>query len=304
MSKASATVDFYIQDELDNFLKGIGLIALVTAFILKISILTWSGQAAAQSSEGGLAAASQNPIANLISVPFQNNTLFGLGDGDDTANLLNIQPVIPISLGNWTLINRTIIPVIDFPGLTVDLPRIPGVPEAPSSISVDSTFGLGDINHTTFISPTNPGKLIWGVGPSVTLKTATDDRLGSGKWSAGPSVVVLAQPAPWTIGVLMRQLWSFAGDSSRKDVNHFLMQPFMNYNMRNGWYLVSSPIITANWDADDKWLVPVGGGVGRIFRIGQQPVNATVQAYSHVIRPDLAPEWSLRAVFTLLFPTN
>ncbi len=281
-----------------------GIIALVTAFVLKISILACSGPAAAQSSEGDLANASQNPVANLISVPFQNNTLFGLGDADDTANLLNIQPVIPFTVGNWNLINRTIIPVIYFPGLTVDLPTIPGEPEAPTSIVVDSTFGIGDINHTTCLSPANPGKLIWGVGPSINLKTATDDRLGSGKWSAGPSVVFLMQPAPWTIGVLMRQLWSFAGDSSRDDVNQFLMQPFVNYNMKNGWYLVSSPIITANWDADDKWLVPVGGGVGRIFRIGRQPVNATVQAYSNVIRPDLAPEWSLRAQMTFLFPTN
>ncbi len=114
-----------------------GIIALVTAFLLKISILACSGPAAAQSSEGDLANASQNPVANLISVPFQNNTLFGLGDADDTANLLNIQPVIPFTVGNWNLINRTIIPVIYFPGLTVDLPTIPGEPEAPTSIVVD-----------------------------------------------------------------------------------------------------------------------------------------------------------------------
>ena len=145
MSEATASDKFVIQAALDDLLKDTSLIALVTAFVLKISILAWSGPAAAQSSKADLVKASQNPIANILSHPFQNNTLFGLGDADDTANLLNIEPVIPISVGDWNLINRTIIPVIDFPGLTVDLPRIPGVPEAPSSIRVEAVMELGQL---------------------------------------------------------------------------------------------------------------------------------------------------------------
>ena len=111
-------------------------------------------------------------------------------------------------------------------------------------------------------------------------------------------------PKPWVYGALVRQLWSFAGESNRKDVSQFLIQPFVNYNMAKGWYLVSSPVITANWeaDSDNRWMVPMGGGFGKIFRIGKQPMNASVQSFYHIEHPDNGPDWSFRAQLQFLFP--
>ena len=152
--------------------------------------------------------------------------------------------MIPFTVGNWNLINRVIAPLISAPGGIVAPPAIPeGVPGS-------RVFGLGDINYSLFLSPARPGKVIWGVGPSLTLPTATDDQLGSRKWSAGPAVVLLTQPPPWSLGVLIGNLWSCAGDADRRDVNQFILQPFVNYNLswtarrrrwpiRTGW--VCSP---------------------------------------------------------------
>ena len=126
----------------------------------------------------------------------------------------------------------------------------------------------------------------------------------SGKWSAGPTAVGLVQPKWGTYGMLVRQLWSFAGDDDRADVNQFLFQYFINYNMADGWYLSSAPIITANWEADsgNQWTVPFGGGVGKIFKIGKQPLNAQVQAFYNVEKPDGGAGWTLRLQLQLLFP--
>ena len=237
-----------------------------------------------------LAQAAQNPVANMISLPLQNNTNFGIGPDDDTQNILNIQPVVPIGLSeDWNLITRTIAPVIYQPEI-VD--------------GTGSEFGLGDINTTLFLSPAKPGKLIWGVGPAFSFPTATDDVLGTDKWSAGASVLALTIQGPWVVGGLASNLWSFAGDDDRADVNQFLFQYFINYNMADGWYLSSAPIITANWEADsgNQWTVPFGGGVGKIFKIGNQPINAQVQAFYNVEAPDNGPDWSMRLQLQFLFP--
>lgn len=247
---------------------------------------------------GALAKAAQNPVSDTISLPFQNNILFGVGPGDDTANVLNIQPVIPLQAGQWNLINRTIMPLIYLPDLT------DGLPELPEGIDSTSKFGLGDINHTVYLSPAQPGKVIWGIGPSLTLRTATDKELGSEKWSAGPAAVALAMPKSFVVGSLVRQLWSFAGADERKNVSQLLIQPFVNYNRPGGWYLVSAPIITANWKgkSGQRWTVPVGGGMGKIFHIGKQPINAQFQSFYNVEKPKNGPEWSLRFQLQFLFP--
>ena len=237
-----------------------------------------------------LAKAAQNPVADLISLPFQNNTNFNFGPENKTQNILNIQPVWPFSLTDeWNLITRTIVPVISQPALFR---------------GDDRENGLGDTTFTAFFSPAEPGKWIWGAGPVLLLPTATDDKLGTDKWGAGPSAVVLTSDGPWLYGALFSQLWSFAGDNDRDDVNQSLVQPFVNYNLPDGWYLVSSPIITANWEADssDTWTVPVGGGFGKIFRIGRQPVNAQMQAFYNVETPDNGADWQLRLQWQFLFP--
>lgn len=271
-------------------LRLVAALAVATAVIL-------SAAARAQD-RADLAKAAQNPVAAMISLPLQNNTLFGVGPDGDTANVLNIQPVVPITIGRWNIINRTIAPVIYLPDVTN------GLAELPQGVDGGSTFGLGDINHSIYFSPAKAGPVIWGIGPSFTFPTATNRKLGSEKWSAGPAAVALAQPGPWVIGTLVRQLWSYAGDNDREDVSQLLVQPFVNYNMEGGWYLVSSPIITANWEAsnDDAWTVPVGGGMGRIFKLGDQAMNAQVQGFYNVERPEVGPDWSIRVQLQFLFP--
>ena len=243
------------------------------AFLLTFAL--FSANAAEPDSESDtekLAKETQNPIANLISVPFQNNFNFGIGPNDATQWILNVQPVIPITLNkDWNLITRTIMPIINQPS------PAPGI---------GSAFGLGDINPTVFLSPANSGKLIWGVGPTMTLPTATESLLGNGKWSAGPSLVVLTTPGHWVIGAVANNQWSFAGWGN-KSVDALLVQPFINYNFPDGWYVTTSPIITANWEtaSNERWTLPIGGGVGKIVKLGKLPINLQLQAFDNVVTP-------------------
>jgi hypothetical protein len=234
-----------------------------------------------------LARAAQNPVASMISLPFQNNTNFNFGPREKTQNILNIQPVWPFSLTeDWNLITRTIVPIISQPAFTS---------------SQDRENGLGDTVFTAFFSPKDSGDWIWGAGPVLLLPTSTDDRLGAGEWGAGPSAVVLTMPGKWVIGSLFSNVWSFTDD---KDVNLFTWQPFANYNLDDGWYLTSSPLITANWeaDSDDTWTVPFGGGIGKVFRIGNQPMNVSAASYYNAVKPDFGADWQMRLQIQFLFP--
>ncbi len=242
-----------------------------------------------------LARKAQNPISSMISVPFQYNANFGVGPNDDTTQTMNIQPVVPVPLSkDLTLVNRAIIPISYVPNSAV-----------PASLASGAELGLGDTNLQFFFVPTTkPGKLIWGVGPTVTLPTATADKLGSGKWLAGVNAVGLTMKGKWVLGALVNQQWSVAGNSARDDVSFLTVQPFINKNFEKGWYATTSPIMTSNWEArpGEKWTIPVGGGAGRIFAIGEQKVNVSLQAYGNVVKPTNGPDWTLRCQFTLLFP--
>lgn len=253
-------------------------------------------------SGGDLAASAQNPIASTMRLPLESSFLFDSGEDKETSYVGNLQPVLPVSISeNWNLISRPIIPIMYTPGFVPGLAANPGSPQK----DFDDTFGLGDINYTGFLSPKKSEGLIWGIGPSISVPTATDDVLGSGKWSLGPSAVGLMIKKPWLGGVLARQLWSFAGDSDRGDVNQTLIQPFLNYNMANGWYLATSPVYLANWSAksDQRWTVPLGGGVGKILKLGgTQPANMSLHAYYNVEKPTDGPQWQLQFTFMLMFP--
>lgn len=233
-----------------------------------------------------LARAAQNPVASLISLPFQNNTNFEFGPEEKTQNVLNVQPVIPFEVSeNWNLITRTIVPIVSQPGLE------PGQ---------DRENGLGNVLFTSFLSPKHSGDWIWGVGPAVQLPTSSDDQIAADEWAAGPSFVLLTMPGRWVVGALASNIWDISGDD---DIDFFTLQPFLNYNFEGGWYATSSPVITANWEADDEWTVPLGGGFGRIFRIGEQPTNAQFQAFYNVEKPDdIGPDWSIRMQLQFLFP--
>ena len=246
---------------------------------------------AAAANTDSLRKAAQNPIANLISVPVQNNNNFGIGADGRTQDVLNIQPVIPIRVSNnWNLINRIITPIISQP--TVSQPVNQGA------------FGFGDVNPSFFFSPAKAHRIIWGAGPTAVLPTATNPMLGQGKWSMGPAVVVLTQPGKWTLGALVNNVWSFAGQSRRPDVNQMLFQYFINYNLKKGWYITWQPTLTANWEASNggRWVVPVGGGIGRITKLGFQPVNITTQFYGNAVHPPGSSPWGMRLQIAFLFP--
>ena len=284
--------------------------AVVTATTLLFAI---SGASAQQGED--LRDAAQNPIGDLISVPFQNNTNFDIGHTDNTQNVLNIQPVYPLHLNRTgTSSPARSLPVIYQPPFFSGR-ELAAAEEIFGPGIGDTEFGLGDLTPEFFFSPRKPiqlgpgTSLVWGAGPAFQFPTATDDELGTGKWSAGPGFVVFLSDKALnvTTGFLILNLWSFAGDEDRADVNAMTLQPFLNYNLPKGWYLTSSPLITANWEADhdNRWTVPIGGGFGRIFKIGDQPINANIAAYYNVVTPDdTGANWQLRAEWTFLFPTH
>jgi hypothetical protein len=257
--------------------------AMVTCIVLTLAPIAVADE------EEDLAKESQNPIGNIISLPFENNFDFGVGPEDAFVYSLSLKPVYPMTFGKVNLINRFILPVI------YQEERFEGE---------GSEFGLGDLTYQAFFSPAKPGKIIWGVGPAFIFPTNTDDRLGVDKWSAGPTAVALAKPGHWLFGALTQNVWSYAGDSDESDVNFFSLQYFINYNFKSGWYLSSTPTITADWeaDSDDRWTVPFGGGVGRLVKFGKQPVDLKLQGFYNVEKPKNANDWSLQFQVKLLFP--
>jgi hypothetical protein len=254
---------------------------------------------AAATSSDELRKESQNPIASLISVPIQENGNFGIGPNNRVQNVLNIQPVIPFSFGkNWNLVTRWITPIVYQP---VDVPQPEGPPLQETGVS-----GLGDINPSFILSP-KKSKVIWGAGVTLVVPTATNTTyLGQGKLSVGPTAVMLFQPPHFTLGFLTNNYWSVAGHSNldKPAVNQFLVQYFINYNMAKGWYLKTAPSITSNWRAPSgsQWIVPLGGGFGRIMKLGFQPVNLSAEFYGNAVHPPGASSWTARFSLTLLFP--
>ncbi len=276
--------------------RNITIIGAVSLFLASSGMATADGHGKSTGGSGpSLQQQAQNPIASLISVPFQSNWFFGTGELDRMQYVMVFQPVVPVALtDDLNLILRPIVPIINKPKMFA---------------GDTSKFGLGDISPQIFLSPSKPvdtflGELTWGFGPNLLLNTATDDSLGTGKWGAGPNAVVFFSNKPWTYGALVEQTWSFAGDSDRDDVNLFVMQPFVNYNLSGGWSLVSAPIISANWeaDSDDRWTLPLGGGVNKLVKIGKQPIQASLRSYYNVVKPEFGPDWQLQFTMTFLFP--
>jgi hypothetical protein len=264
------------------------VLALLAVFFLVIPVLA-EDKPDADGAEK-LLKDTQNPVASLISVPVQNNTNFNLGPANRTQDILNIQPVIPVGLSkDWNLIVRWITPVVWQP--------------VPTQKNI-GVYGLGDMVPTFFLSPAKPGALIWGIGPAFQLPTATNFDTGQGKFGVGLSIVLLTQPGHWTIGVLANNVWSVGGPKGRPRINQFLMQYFINYNLEKGWYLTTSPIVTANWRASkgNEWVAPVGGGVGRVCHLGPMPANITAQFYGNAVRPAGASPWGMRLQMAFLFP--
>ena len=244
----------------------------------------------AQETEAGPDLAQQlaNPVASLISVPFQANFDFGIGVNDATRFTLNIQPVIPLSLNEeWNLIVRTIVPVIDA--------------EAPAP-GVGDAAGLGDTVQSFFFSPKKPvGGWILAAGPVALWPTATDSQLGGEKWGAGPTALALKQHGPWTYGMLANHLWSYAGDEARGEINATFLQPFVSYITATKTTFTLNSESTYDW-VGDQWSVPLNFVISQLFKIGNQPLQAFVGGRYYLEGPNGGPEWGIRFGLVMLFP--
>ena len=260
--------------------------------LLAVSALILPGHAAADAATE-LAKKTQNPVSDLISVPFENNANFNAGPDDKVLNVLNIKPVVPIKLTDeWNLINRAIIPVISQPG-------VDGTP-------VGRKNGVGDITYQGFFSPNpKPGGLVWGIGPQIQIPIHTNSRLGNQRWAAGPNVVVLDMEGKTVKGFLLSQVWDVT-NSKDEDISFMTFQPFYNYNFGKGWYAVANPVITADWEANgsDQWTVPIGGGVGRVMHWGKQAVNLRLAAFGNIVRPTDGSDYNIQLTMQFMFPNE
>lgn len=263
-------------------------IALQAAFV----IASFHNSARADDTEA-LAKKLSNPVASLVSVPFQYNYDHDIGPVQGgTQNYVKFQPVIPISLNSdWNLILRSITPIMDqneiFPG-------------------AGHQFGLNDTTTSFFFSPKQPlgGWLIWGAGPVVYLPTGTDKLLSAEKWGVGPTAVALTQSGPWTIGILANHIWSVGGDSGLPDINSTYLQPFVSYTTKDAWTFTLNTESTYNW-TNDEWSVPINVQVTKLFKIGDQPISMGPGVRYWADSPDTgAHGWGFRWTTTLLFPTG
>lgn len=264
---------------------GLGLAALLVAV---------APAAAGEGPEGGdagLALQLSNPVAALISVPIQQNFDFGLGaDGRGRTSRTNVQPVIPFRLNDdWSLISRTILPVVGQDGVTA-----PGA----------SQFGLGDTVQSLFLSPRRAGRLIWDAGPVFLLPTGTDRALGTGKWGIGPTAVVLRQsPNGVTVGMLANHIWSVAGSSSRADVSATLLQPFATLTTRQATTFGFNLEAARDWKRD-QWIIPANLSVAQLVKLGRQPAQIGGGLRYYLESPSGGPDWGFRLSLTLLFPAG
>jgi hypothetical protein len=271
---------------IDNLREWIGLwVPLFAALV----VVTPPAETHAQSSQDAeLAQELSNPIADLISLPIQINYDSGIGPGDDGERITsNVQPVIPFKVNDeWNVISRTILPI------TYQDDIFPGA---------GSQFGLGDVTQSLFFSPKRPafGKVIWGAGPVVLLPTATDSKLGSEKWGAGPTAVGLVVSGSWTVGALANHVWSFAGDDDRADINRSFIQPFVAYTTPTAWTFALQSESAYDWEREE-WSVPVNAAVSKLVRFGKLPVSLQAGLGYWAESPDNGPE-DFRARFQIVF---
>lgn len=262
-----------------------------TIILVSIATVTF-GASAQEESAAEIAQKLNNPVADMTSVPFQGNFDQNMGlEGNGEKYYINIQPVIPFSISDdWNLISRTIYPLIHQTNL----------------IPHTSQEGNGDTTQSFFFSPKAPTAdgWIWGVGPAFLLPTASDAKyLGSEKWGAGPTAVVLKQKDGWTYGALTNHISSFAGDDNRQNVSATYMQPFLSYTTHTYTTYGINSESTYNWkDQADGWSVPINITAAQLFKIGKQPMQLQLGARYWADSPDGGAEgWGMRLSYTLVF---
>jgi hypothetical protein len=235
-----------------------------------------------------LAKDTLNPFAGFIKVPFQFTTGFGVGAYKRVGESLNIEPLLPFALNSdWDLIARPSLNVTYAPG-------------------PNEQFGFQDLQTSFFLTPAKDKPWIWGIGPIFQFPTASSERLGTGRWSAGPTAALVYEQGPWFIGILSYQLMSFAGDRGRGSVNQTYIEPQVSYSLDSGWYGQWDPSITYDWtaDTDNAWTIPVGVDIGKAFQIGERAMSLQVGGYDYPMPPDGAPKWIIRAQMTFLLTRN
>lgn len=267
------------------------LIILFISFSVLFSVTTFAQeeQKPASSDAAELAKKLANPVASLVSVPFQNNTDVGIGTYNGSRNTLNIQPVIPIHLSTkLNLITRVVLPVISQHNITGD-----GTHQS----------GLSDVLASAFFSPSEAKNgLVWGVGPALLIPTATDNLLGTKKFGVGPTALILKQTNGWTIGGLVNQIWSVAGDANRADVNQMFLQPFLNYNWKSGAGLGGNAEITQNWQANTT-IAFINPTISGITKLGTQIVSLAIGPRIQVAAPNgNKSALGIRAAVNFVFP--
>ena len=234
----------------------------------------------------------------VFALPFEVDVDYGASNG--TAIISRFLPLFSVPLGEeWRLINLTLAVVADAPG------GVPGRPGNPEPVPGGHVFGLGDVTDAVFFTPpTKSSKWVWGFGPALSIPTATDARLGSGKWSLGPAFRFAYRPGPWNLGAVVVDLASFAGDPERADVHQLLIRALVRRRLGDAWYFTYNPIITANWNAtsSQRWLVPIGGGIGRRFQVGGRAFALSVHSYFNVVKPEGAPSGLVRVDMVLPIP--
>jgi len=239
--------------------------------------------------EANLAKAAQNPVANMVSLPLQWNFTTGGGLDSSTALVLNVQPVIPLPIGErWLIVSRTVVPFVSIP-----LP------------TGGQSGGIADIQEQAYFTKAKPGKITWAVGPILSFPTATNRLARTGQWGLGPGVVALTMPGPWVIGVLANNIWRIGGEAHGEALNTFTMQPFINFNLPRAWAISTAPLITSNWSGPDgeRWTVPIGVGVSKVTHIVEQPLNLGLQYYHDVEHPRRAGANEVRFFVAALWPT-
>jgi hypothetical protein len=236
-----------------------------------------------------LATKLSNPISDLVSVPFQFNWEQNVGPSKLTRFILNIQPVMPFTMTpKLNLIVRMIAPLISQPPLTDG-----GLPAS----------GIGDITTSFFVSPAQSKRLVWGAGPVFVLPSTSEPTLGSGKWSAGPTIVALKQQGSWTVGALWNQVWSFSGDPSRSDVSQMFLQPFLSYQATRTLTVTMQSETTANWNVDEeRWTVPINFLMAKLATFGTFPASYQLGFGAFPVHPDVGPSWKIRAAIVILLP--
>jgi hypothetical protein len=264
------------------------LIALAGIF-LSSAVLAQTNGATGGEDMADIAKKLNNPVANIISVPLQNNFDFGGGpNGDGFQYKLNIEPVIPISISsNWNVVTRTIVPYI----------------YQSDRIDNGSQSGLSDTTLSLFLSPKNPthGGLVWGIGPDFYFPTATESDLGAEKWGVGPTALLLWQKHGWTYGILANQIWSYAGHSDRQRLSEAFMQPFLTYTTKKHTTFGANTESTYDW-VNSQWTVPINGFITQLVKIGKLPVSFQVGGRYYADKPAHGPNWGLRFTITPVFP--